>query len=761
MSKYKASLSRSKGRGYWSIIFRHPVKKDSKDKYGLRVRRGLGTDDQEQAEILVKQMNEILEDEKMWSNAAKEIAIARNYSDIIIRAFYDDLEMVSIDYREIRNTLIAIPDALDWRKVLLVGATGVGKTTFLRQLMGTYSKNDRFPTTAAGRTTTCDMEVICSEQEKYEAAITFLTRNEIRFYVEENVQSTISSILFDSNKKDITQTFVIHKDQRFRMNYVLGDIEVSEDDSNDDFDLFDDELNADDTLDNEEIVQSDDRLKMAENLTSYISRIQALSLLAKEATIKEFELEEKELSNADKQAVVELIIEEYLDQSTEFHEIVDDIMDDIQSRFGQLENILDCKITKDTTGWITSFYFSTSDRKEFLTQARKFSSNHKEQWGSLLTPLVEGIRIKGPFKPDGYTEVPKLVIYDGEGIGHSSDSVTSLPTKITRLYQEVHAILLVDKGGQPMLGPSQAVLRSLLASGHVRKLLLCFTHMDSVNGDNLIKGIDKVNHVKASIGTALSSLIDNYGIGLITPLEQTLKENSFFFFKMQEKMQKGTTNQLTNLIDAIDSIKEQEENELSDIKLQYHVINLSVSIQNALKKFHEKWEAILGFKYLSGVNQEHWTRVRALSKRLGLLNNQNHYDTLRPIADFISTLQEHLALFILNPKNRDASDDSDRQVVTDKISQEVFSNLHDVATEILLDNQKQSWKSAYNCHGRGSARERARQIKAIYQKAAPILGEVPSDAVDEFAFQDMMTSMIEEVINKYNGEIISHAVSKV
>lgn len=58
--------------------------------------------------------------------------------------------------------------------------------------------------------------------------------------------------------------------------------------------------------------------------------------------------------------------------------------------------------------------------------------------------------------------------------------------------------------------------------------------MEAIKGDNLKKGIDKLNHVKASTGKALTSLVDSYSYAFIATLEQLLREKSFFlFFNMQ------------------------------------------------------------------------------------------------------------------------------------------------------------------------------------------------------------------------------------
>ena len=91
MKYYTASKSRSQGRSFYSIIFRHPMRKDSSKKSGLRVRRGLGTSNSKNADKLVGQMNEILGDRKFWNLGARHVA-EKLYDSIIVSAFYDVLE---------------------------------------------------------------------------------------------------------------------------------------------------------------------------------------------------------------------------------------------------------------------------------------------------------------------------------------------------------------------------------------------------------------------------------------------------------------------------------------------------------------------------------------------------------------------------------------------------------------------------------------------------------------------------------------------
>lgn len=91
MKYYTASKSRSQGRESYSIIFRHPVKKDSTGKSGLRIRRGLGTSDSKEADRLVNQMNDLLKEHLFWNIDLKYIAV-RLYDPVIVAAFYDVLE---------------------------------------------------------------------------------------------------------------------------------------------------------------------------------------------------------------------------------------------------------------------------------------------------------------------------------------------------------------------------------------------------------------------------------------------------------------------------------------------------------------------------------------------------------------------------------------------------------------------------------------------------------------------------------------------
>src|SRR5207248_1762795 len=135
---YVASLSKSQGRAGWSVIFRHPVRTDeATGKPGVRVRQGLGTREEAEAKQLVGQLNELLAQSQYHDPAARAEA-ERRFDKRVVEIFYYKMVPEETDYQRIRNEFIRLPDSKndDYRRVLLLGTTGAGKTTLGRQLIG-------------------------------------------------------------------------------------------------------------------------------------------------------------------------------------------------------------------------------------------------------------------------------------------------------------------------------------------------------------------------------------------------------------------------------------------------------------------------------------------------------------------------------------------------------------------------------------------------------------------------------------------------
>src|SRR5688572_16235878 len=107
-----------------------------------------------------------------------------------------------------------------YRTCLVIGTTGAGKSTLIRQLMGTNGR-DAFPATSASKTTVAETEVLLAPGAFY-AVATFMPIVEVRSYLEENVVNAALAIFDDRPALEVRNRLLDHVDQRFRLRYLLG-----------------------------------------------------------------------------------------------------------------------------------------------------------------------------------------------------------------------------------------------------------------------------------------------------------------------------------------------------------------------------------------------------------------------------------------------------------------------------------------------------------------------------------------------------------
>ncbi|MEI6196861.1 MAG: hypothetical protein WCS42_21300, partial [Verrucomicrobiota bacterium] len=305
---------------------------------------------------------------------------------------------------------------------------------------------------------------------------------------------------------------------------------------------------------------------------------------------------------------------------------------------------------RDHSDWPLLWQVETDDRAQFVKTVNRFSSNHAANFGRLLTPLVQGIRVRGEFAPKWHQNGPcKLVLLDGEGLGHTPDSSASISTSITQRLKDIDAVVLVDNSEQPMQAAPQALIRTLAASGNERKLMVCFTHFDQVKGPNLPTVTARKEHVTRSLENAIGSLRDVLGRSAENALRRETARKTFFLSHIQNPIKE--TNRLTlaelqRLVAAInDSIKPRPPARVSPV---YDLSNLIIAIPQAMSAFRDPWRGRLHLSSRPTASPEHWTRIKALSRRFAELD-QTEYDTLRPVADFIARLIEHVTVVLSTP----------------------------------------------------------------------------------------------------------------
>ncbi len=750
-----AALSRSQGRHSWAVIFRHPVRVDpNTGKTGLRVRQGLGTTDEAEAVKLRDQLNQLLGDESYWNPSARRDAEAR-FHRRVVEIFFHGMEPNETDFGHLRDEVIKLPTSMntDYRSALLLGTTGAGKTTLLRQLIGTDPETERFPSTSTAKTTVYETEVVL-DAGPFSAVVTFFPVDEVREHLNECISEAVLAAYRGEDDAEVLRKLLIHVNQRFRFNYILGNGPQS-------FTVDDDEGDDEDAPTFIESTPSDQAIDLTVTdalLSKCVEFVRAVAVQHGE----QLKAELGPTDEKDKRVIDELFEEEldrHLREDEEFHRVSDQLMDEIELRFSFLDKM--GTLRRNKQGWPECWSWQTDDRKAFIKAVTRFSGNHASQFGRLLTPLVNGVRVAGPFVPtwsDG--QQPKLVLLDGEGLGHTPKSIAAIPSSLTKRIELADAVVLVDDATVPMQAAPVAAMRELISSGSAAKLLLLFTHFDEVKGDNLPTASAKEQHVLASAENVLAGIGEELGPFAERALRARLKGACFFVGGIDEplrptsKPQRRTIDQLKALLSAIDGIVERSAPVES--RPVYDRMNLVLAVKNAAESYHDAWWPRLGLSSKPGISKEHWKRIWALSRRLATPGWRDDYDNLRPVADLRQQLQTQLYLLLQSPVRWDPvepSDDTEKQHVFDSLAKALSVKVQDLATRRVRGERMPEWQSAFNQSGRGSSYARASIIgERILDRAAPVPDVIPS--LDRNSFLSEVAVVVESVCKDAGANLI-------
>lgn len=653
-----------------------------------------------------------------------------------------------------RDRVLPLPSKEDgYARVLLVGTTGGGKTTLVRQLLGTDPNKERFPSTSPNKTTVCDIEIIVGGDD-FQAAVSFMSREQARRYIAECVLSAVVTALEGKSKGEVVRRLMTDADQQFRLNYILGPPELVIDDDPDE--SQEDEDEEDDNYDDAEITQEQQQ-QLAERISDFLEEVANLASDLKKVLVsiaEEVDVDLDGVTQRDRAALQELV-EEELAKEPRYHELVDEILHEVEARF---DCIAGDGLQLGNDGWPILWTHTSQDRAEFIKAVNQFSSNYFPNHGRLLTPLVDGMRVRGPFEADWQDgDFQQIVLLDGQGIGHVAESGSSISTKTTKRFQVADVILLVDNAAQPMQAASMSVLRTVVTSGYVSKLIVAFTHMDAVNGDNLLRTNGKKAHVLESFTNAAQAIGKDLGREAEYSLDSLKRERIVFLSKIQATLPEnamGTRSELSRMLQAIEASIEPP------LPVEYHPVydmdTLVAAMQRATQEFHVRWKAILQIRSCSNVESEPWQRIKALTRRVAEFG-LDEFKHLRPVADLIQYLQNSISEFLSNPVDwtpRLPPDDAaeQRMLVTNAIRMHVAAKLHDFSKRRLIDERRSGWVEAYEHRGKGSTWDRAADLNVLYESAAPIPNEMPGPDAKEFVLE--LRELVEESIVEGGGNVL-------
>jgi hypothetical protein len=690
-------------------------------------------------------MNRLLEDSTLWPPEAKSVALGQGFDPRVIRIFYD-VQAPIRDPWDIREREIPLPTKRQKHRhaiptMQLVGITGSCKTTLGRQLIGTYP--EKFPSISNSRTTTCDIEII-TELGEYSAVVTFLPREVVHQHIQECAISAVFKFIQTGNDDDLERKFLEHDDQRFRLKYILGDLRYEESNG----------PNCAPVLDAHDQQLIDQRRAAAVALQAFVGRLRMFSGEAK-ARAEQITGAQYGQLDAGEQLRFDEDVDEYLTKNEAFARLIEDVSDAVEERFRPIED--SGSLVRDDDDWPSHWTFTHESRSVFLRTINYFSGNHADRHGTLLTPLVDGIRVKGPFKAAWMTDVGRYVILDGEGLGHTPDSASVVPLRITKRYDLADAIILTDRSDSSMQAASAAVLRSLVSSGHESKLVVCFTKFDTTrDDDSRPKARDRENHLRNSLDSTIREIGAEFDQRAVRRIGNSLANRVFFL----EDLNKGddipeyTRSQLVRLGDAVRAMARPAEPVTA--RPVYDLAFLAFAVQNAAREFHSRWRARLGFEVNPKYKPAPWQRIKALSRYSAMLDPSGYSD-LVPVDDFASTLERHVSMFVQNPIRWDVEDVSAEETVEGvaAVKRQVHTLLSGLAVRRMIQEQADRWKSAYQRSGPGSTRPRARDIEALYNIAIPMPNETPE--VQASAFLQLFRDLVRNAIESGHGQVLVEA----
>jgi len=751
---FSASKSWS-DRQEWIVTFPHPTQTDNRGNSGIEVSHSLATSDEAEADRRVAQLNELLQDEAWW-NADRRADAESRYDSVVVSVFFDEIEVVCIDPESRRDEVIPLPsDADGYSTVLFLGTTGAGKTTLLRHVIGSDPKLDRFPSTSTARTTTADFEIVTAPGRKYVAAVTFMSEDEVRAYIDECLEKACLEAVQKKSEAKIASALLEHREQRFRLSYILGSWLESDLVGDDDDFSFDneDERDAVMEIDEVEIVSPEECEKNLAFLKCFVKRIKDLTKEVEERFASDLGKIADQKTADDRETWLELFGSEAA-KHPNFSNLTFNILKEVLERFSKIK---EGDLRRSSTDWPLLWVIESQDRGHFLSAVRWFSSNHHKQFGRLLTPLVNGIRVRGPLFPElpGVDREPRFVLLDGQGLGHTATSASSVSTRITRRFPKVNMILLVDNAQQPMQAAPLALLRAVGSSGFARKLAIAFTHFDQVKGANLGSSSQRRHHVLGSVGNATASLRDTVGSGVAGAVERQVEEHFVLLGGLDRstvKLPNGIKIELSRLVNMMQSAIEPPVT--TDCSPMYDFMGLEIAVRDAIEAFRNPWSARLGLSTLDGISKEHWTRIKALNRRFAH-RWADEYDTLTPVADLLARLQEEVSKWLDRPVRwtRQPESDSEREIALDAIREVVFKELSLLIKVWLTDKQVSDWSRAYDFSGRGSTRERSQVIDAIYDRAAPRVSTAMSS--DARTFFGQLYNILRDAIIGVGGQVLA------
>ncbi|MBL8379405.1 MAG: hypothetical protein JNM79_16170 [Burkholderiales bacterium] len=744
---YTATAKRNPGRKGYVITFRHPLKMEG-NKPGKKVFKGLGTEDEAVAKHLEARMNALLVRKDLHSVGSRADALRDGFEPAIVEIFYGDLDPSATSHRALRDRLLALPAMGPGHAVrtLILGNSGVGKTTLLRRLIGSDAARDRFPATSTNRTTTCEIEIVTGRAD-YAAAVTFLSRHQVQQEVIESLSNAVLKAIESAPDEIVMKDLLDDTDQRFRLKYVLGGWTPPS-------------SKAAPTSSFAGAPKKGATSVGVENSSFLQEVLAAIRAIAADARN---EVEPilgilNDLMDEDRNYALDEMQREG-EGSEKFQDTVNAIIEGIEERFTRLYA---GKFTKSSTGWPEAWTWAAkgSERDAFLKAVRWFCANNREEWGALLTPLVTGIRVAGPFRPEWVSEGESYehVFVDTQGLDHEKPT-TELSSEITSIFGQVQNILFVESGKDSLKSQSaRKVMEAIAGAGYTASLTVALTHMDLVVGDDIPSDQDRKDKAFSGLRSLVTNEVSqNVSREAARQMAVQLQSSTFYLGYLDAKkypdgwdeddragFEESLGQDLRQLTEHL--VIRANPQLLQPSIPQYSFESLGLAVREASVAFREVWEARLGYKRVEGISSAPWQSIKAMSRRYA----EGWFDGywLRPIDTLISQTRNVLSRFLEVPLHwlpeHKKMTDEERAAIIDRLKRLVNDELTAMSKTRLWKQPQTRWQGAYEPSGTGSTFVRKQRVHELFVTQVPVPQSI-SDRLAQ-AWVDEIKQVVERAL---------------